>query len=51
MQKIKSIQTTFHDINQRDEEELMGLSADDYIDTLFMVEELIDAFLTGEYLE
>ena len=54
----KVIQTTFHDIIQHDEEELMELLAelkdeadDDYIDTLLKVEELIDVFLTDEFLE
>ena len=50
----KVIQSTFHDIIQHDEEELMELLAglkdeagnDDYIDTLLKVEEPIDVFLS-----
>ena len=53
------IQSTFHDIIQHDEEELVELLAelkdeadsDDYIGTLLKVEERIDVFLTDEFLK
>ena len=53
----KVIQSTFHDIIQHDEEELMELLAelkdetdnDDNIGTLLKVEELINVFITNEF--
>ena len=54
----KVTQSAFHDIIHQDEKELIELSSelkdeanDDYIDTLLKIEDLINVFLTDEFLE